>query len=99
MNAVDRLWRAIARADYAAIAAQLHESARIDWPHSGEQLSATEYVVRQRLAGKRKVEIQRILVDDERVAVHAIVDGRHVGGFYDLQSSRIALGVEIWAGG
>ena len=99
MNAVERLWRAIAREDYAGIAAQLDESARIDWPHSGEQLSATEYVVRQRLAGKREVEVRRILVDDERVAVHAIVDGHDVGGFYDLQSSRIAFGVEIWAGG
>ena len=97
MNAVDRLWRAIARGDYAAIAAQLQENARIEWPHSGEQLSATEYVVRQRLAGKRAVDMQRILVDDERVAVHAIVDGRHVGGFYDLQGARIATGVEIWA--
>jgi hypothetical protein len=97
LNAVERLWRGIARRDYAAIAAQLHESARIDWPHTGEQLSATEYVVRQRLAGKREVLVQRVLVDDERVAIHVIVDGRNVGGFYDLQQSRIATGVEIWA--
>ena len=66
MNAVERLWRGIARRDYAAIAAQLHENARIDWPHTGEDLSATEYVVRQRLAGKREVRVQRILVDEER---------------------------------
>ena len=97
MNAVERLWRGIARRDYAAIAAQLHESARIDWPHTGEHLSATEYVVRQRLAGHRDVQVQRVLVDEERVAIHVIVDGRNVGGFYDLQQSRIATGVEIWA--
>ncbi|MDX6657862.1 MAG: hypothetical protein QOH62_2655 [Solirubrobacteraceae bacterium] len=97
MNAVERLWRGIARRDYAAIAAQLHENARIDWPHTGENLSATEYVVRQRLAGEREVVVQRVLVDDERVAIHVIVDGRHVGAFYDLQQSRIATGVEIWA--
>jgi hypothetical protein len=99
MNAVERLWRAIARRDYRAIAAQLNENARIEWPHSGEHLSATEYVVRQRLAGERKVDIQRIVIDDERVAVHAVVDGRHVGGFYDLQGARIATGVEIWTEG
>jgi hypothetical protein len=96
VNAVERLWRGIARRDYAAIAAQLHENARIDWPHSGEHLSATEYVVRQRLAGKRDVRILRVLVEDERVAIHAIVGDRHVGGFYDLQQSRIASGVEVW---
>ena len=96
MNAVERLWRGIARGDYAAIAAQLHENARIEWPHTGESLSATEYVVRQRLAGDRKVQVLRVLADDERVAVHAEVDGRAVGAFYDLQQSRIATGVEIW---
>ena len=97
MNSVERLWRGIARGDYAAIAAQLHESARIQWPHTGESLSATEYVVRQRLAGDREVRVLRLLVDDERVAVHAEVDGRAVGAFYDLQQSRIAGGVEIWS--
>ena len=97
MNAVERLWRGIARGDYAAIAAQLHENARIEWPHTGESLSATEYVVRQRLAGDRKVRVLRVLADDERVAIHAEVDGRAVGAFYDLQQSRIATGVEIWS--
>jgi hypothetical protein len=96
VNAVERLWRGIARRDYAAIAAQLHENARIEWPHSGEHLSATEYVVRQRLAGKRDVRILRVLVDEERVAVHAVVGDRSVGGFYDLQQGRIASGVEVW---
>jgi hypothetical protein len=96
LNAVERLWRGIARGDYAAIAAQLHESARIEWPHTGEDLSATEYVVRQRLAGEREVHVLRVLTDDERVAVHATVGDRHVGGFYDLQQGRIAAGVEIW---
>ena len=97
MNAVERLWRGIDRSDYPAIAAQLHQHARIDWPHSGERLSATEYVVRQRLAGERDVQLLRVLIDDERVAVHARVDGRAVGGFYDLQQGRISGGVEIWA--
>jgi hypothetical protein len=97
VNAVERLWRGIARRDYAAIAAQLHEHARIAWPHSGETLSPTEYVVRQRLAGERKVRVLRVLVDDERVAIHATVDERHVGAFYDLQQGRIAAGVEIWS--
>ena len=96
MNAVERLWRAIARRDYAGIAAQLHEHARIDWPHTGEHLSATEYVVRQRLAGDRDVRVLRVLVDDERVAVHAVVGDRNVGAFYDLQQSRISGGVEVW---
>jgi hypothetical protein len=96
MNAVERLWRGIARRDYAAIAAQLHENARIQWPHTGESLSATEYVVRQRLAGEREIHILAVLVDDERVAVHATADGHHVGAFYDLQESRIAGGVEMW---
>lgn len=97
MNAAERLWRGIARRDYAAIAAQLHEHARIEWPHTGERLSATEYVVRQRLAGERRVHVVRVLTDDERVAVHAQVGDRTVGAFYDLQQGRIAGGVEIWA--
>jgi hypothetical protein len=97
VNAAERLWRGIANRDYPAIAAQLHEHARIDWPHTGEHLSATEYVVRQRLAGTRRVRVLRVLTDEERVAVHAQVDGRAVGAFYDLQQGRIASGVEIWS--
>jgi hypothetical protein len=97
MNAVERLWRGIGARDFRAIAAQLHDHARIEWPHSGEFLTAKEYVVRQRLAGDRDVAVVRVLVEEERVAVHALVDGRNVGGFYDLQQGRIALGVEIWA--
>ena len=97
MNAAERLWRGIARRDYPAIAAQLHSNARIDWPHTGERLSATEYVVRQRLAGERRVHVVRVLTDDERVAVHAHVDDHSVGAFYDLQQGRIAAGVEIWS--
>ena len=96
MNTVERLWRAIARDDYTAIAAQFQENARIEWPHTHESLSAREYVVRQRLAGHREIRVLRVLVDEERVAVHAEVDGRTVGAFYDLQQSRIASGVEIW---
>ena len=97
MNAAERLWRGISNRDYSAIAAQLHENARVDWPHTGEHLSAVEYVVRQRLAGERKVHVVRVLTDDERVAVHATVDDRAVGAFYDLQQGRIAIGVEIWS--
>lgn len=97
MNAVERLWRGIARRDYSAIAAQLHAGARIEWPHAGERLTATEYVVRQRLASQRDVRVLRVIVEEERVAVHVLVDGRAVGGFYDLQQGRIASGVEIWA--
>ena len=97
MNAAERLWRAIARRDYAGIAAQLHEHARIEWPHTGEHLTATEYVIRRRLAADEKVEVLRILVDDERIAVHAVVGDRVVGAFYDLQQGRIAGGVEVWA--
>jgi hypothetical protein len=97
LNAAERLWRGIARRDYAAIAAQLQENARIEWPHTGEHLSATEYVVRQRLAGHRKVKVLRVLADEERVAIHALVGDRNVGAFYDLQSGRIAAGVEIWS--
>jgi hypothetical protein len=97
LNAAERLWRGIARRDYKAIAGQLHEQARIEWPHSGEQLSATEYVVRQRLAGEREVRVLRVLVEEERVAIHAVVDDRAVGAFYDLQQGRISSGVEIWA--
>jgi hypothetical protein len=39
----------------------------------------------------------QVLTDEERVAVHAQVDGRAVGAFYDLQQGRIAAGIEIWA--
>lgn len=96
MNAAERLWRGIAQRDYSAIAAQLHEHARIEWPHTGEHLSAVEYLVRQRLAGERRVHVVRVLTEEERVAVHAQVDDRTVGAFYDLQQGRIAAGVEIW---
>lgn len=102
MNAVERLWRALGRRDWASAERQLHPNARITWPHTGEVFADAEaYVTAVRLnPGIPEVHLERVLVDDRSVGVLVRLvrqDGeRRCGGFYLLQEGRIASGTELW---
>jgi hypothetical protein len=107
VNAVDRLWRALAQRDWRSAERQLHPGARISWPHTGEVfMDAEAYVTAIRLnPGAPEIHLERVLSDDHHTAVLARVlrdDGeRRCAGFYLLQEGRIASGTELWvvAGG
>jgi SnoaL-like domain len=101
VNAVERLWRAIAGREWAGAAAQLHANAEVLWPHTGERMTATEYVaVNRAYPGPWAVEVQRLVGDGDEIAVEVrVTNGPEVhvcAGFYDLHQARIARAVEYW---
>ena len=97
MNAVERLWGALVAGDWAAARAQFRSNARIEWPHTGEQLDVEEYLGRARMrAGAPSVS--RVVAEGRYVAVEARAGGTRCAGFYDLHDGLIASGVEYWVG-
>jgi hypothetical protein len=98
MNAAERLWRALAGEDWAAVRAQFHRSAMIERVGSGSS-SVDEYVAAHRVeaAQARPVEILRTLTDGGVVVVEARVGARRCAGIYDLHDGRIAGATEYWA--
>jgi hypothetical protein len=101
VNPVERLWRAIAQKDWAAIAAQLQPGIVAELPGSGERLvGADAYVLSHRLrAGEVDVAVRETVLGEPTVAVYATITTpsgtEHVMGFYDLQASRISHIVEL----
>ena len=103
MNAVERLWRALGTHDWDAIRAQLHSQATIEFPHTGEVLTAQEYAALCRARrGSWAIEVHAVVSasEDLPVAVHASAatdEGRfRCGAFYTLHQARVAHGVELW---
>ncbi len=100
MNAVERLWRALAAGDWTALRAQLGRGAAIDRP--GDRLLAADaYVAALCTAGAPvSVEVRRLTGDGTIVAVEAAIvraDGRfRVVAVYDLHDGLIAGGTEAW---
>jgi hypothetical protein len=108
VNAVERLWRAIAARDVDAVLAQLHPHARIELPAAGTHLTATQYAAAQRARpAASTVEVRSIApAADNPVAVHVVVSDDaagawHGAAYYELQTGRISSGLELWvpAGG
>jgi hypothetical protein len=104
VNAVERLWRAIASGDWASIRAQFHAHAVIELPHTGQRFTVGEYASwHHQPAGSRIVQVHAIVSasEDLPVAAHASVteaDGAvwRCGAFYTMQQARIARGIELW---
>lgn len=102
MNAVDRLWRAIAHQDWNAVGAQLQPNVVVVLPGTDERLVGPHaYVMSHRLRPEEvTVRVVQKLAGDQLVAVHAVVTTpsttEHVMGFYNLHETRIAHAVELW---
>ena len=103
MNAVERLWRALAAREWKRAEGQLHPNAVIDLPVSGQRFtSCTEYVMHHAASPEeRTVHVILVVHEVKQVAVRLTIT---VGGtvehgacFYELQDGRIARGTEIWA--
>jgi hypothetical protein len=104
MNAVERLWRAIASGDWASIRAQFHGHAVVELPHTGERFTVSEYAAwHHKPRGSRIVQVHAVVAasEDLPVAVHATItdaDGSpwRCGAFYTMQQARIAHAAELW---
>jgi SnoaL-like domain len=103
VNAVERLWRALRKEDWAGVTGQLQEHAVIRWPHTGDRFDrAIDYVTAHRLQGGRsRVDVRRTLSEGKHVSVWAVIedaDGTwHCMGLYELRDGHIARGVEVYA--
>jgi hypothetical protein len=103
VNAVERLWRAIAHRDWDAVAAQMQPHVVVELPVTGERLVGPEaYVMAHRLRPEEvTVHVPHKLSGDQLVAVHAVVattaGTEHVMGFYSLHETRIAHAIEMWS--
>ena len=77
MNAVERLWRAIAARDWNGALAQFLPQAEVLWPHTGERMTAAEYVaVNRAYPGDWAIAIDRVVSAGEHVAVQlTVTDG------------------------
>jgi hypothetical protein len=99
MNAPERLWRAFAARDWAAVRAQFQLNAEVQWPHAGRRMAVDEYVAtRRERAGDRAVSVMRVVSEGRNVVVEARVGDALCAGFYDLHDGLIAGAVEYWVG-
>jgi hypothetical protein len=98
MNAVERLWRALAHADWGAARAQFRLNATVEWPHQGARLEVDEYLARIRSRAAADIEVRRVVAEGRYVAVEARVGAGRCAGFYDLHDGLIASGTEYWVG-
>jgi hypothetical protein len=98
MNAVERLWRALAAQDWASARAQFRPNATVEWPHRAERLDIDEYLGRMRALAAAGIEAHRVVAEGRYVAVEARAGGARCAAFYDLHDGLIASGVEYWLG-
>ena len=97
MNAVERLWRAVAGSQWADAATQLQPYAVIDRVGTGTRLAGRAEVVGSlRATADDDVALRRVVGDGKHVAVEVDVGARRVAGFYLLVDGRIAGGNEYW---
>jgi hypothetical protein len=97
MNAVERLWRALAAGDWSAARAQFRPNATIAWPHRGESFDLNEYLGRMR-ERDGTVEVLRVVTEGRSVAVEGRAGDARCAGFYDLHDGLIVSAVEYWVG-
>jgi hypothetical protein len=99
MNAVERLWRALAHRDWNAVRAQFHPSAVVQRPSSGTRLGVDDLVADHRehaARGDFEVHVLRTLNAGTTIVVEARVGAARCAGLYDLRDARIAGAVEYW---
>ena len=98
MNAVERLWRALAGGDWDAARAQFRANATVEWPHEGARLDIAEYLARIRSRGAVPIEVRRVVTEGRYVAVEAQAGPARCAAVYDLHDGLIVSGTEYWVG-
>jgi hypothetical protein len=98
MNAVERLWQALAGGDWSAARAQFRANAAVEWPHEAARLDVDEYLARTRLRQAGAIEVLRVVTEGRYVAVEARAGAARGAAIYDLHDGLIAGGTEYWVG-
>jgi hypothetical protein len=100
MNAPERMWRGLAKRDWAAVRSQFHRTAIVERIASGERLDLDEFVADHRehaARGGYAVEVLRSLnAGGTTIVIEARAGEARCAGIYDLHDGRIAGAVEYW---
>jgi ketosteroid isomerase-like protein len=98
MNAAERLWRALAAHDWAAMRSQFQPTAKVEWPHVGRTMPVDEYVAMRRERARDAVDVVHVVAEGRLVVVEGSVGSARCAGVYDLHDGLIAGAVEYWVG-
>ena len=98
MNAVERLWRALANGDWGAARSQFRPNATVEWPPDRARFGVEEYLGRVRSRAAGAIEVRRVVTEGRYVAVEAIAGTARCAAFYDLHDGLIVAAIEYWVG-
>ena len=98
INAVERLWGALASGDRHRAATELHENVVLEWPHTGERHEGREayLVAMEAVPGIRSAHVRRIVTQGRHVATEVRLDGWAVASFFTVHDGRILHATEYW---
>ena len=102
MNAVERLWRALARGDLDEAASEMHPNAIVEWPHTGEQFASRDAFIEVHRAfpGPWTLEVRRVITEGRDIASEVVVRGEsdtwYVASFFLLRDGRVQRATEYW---
>lgn len=102
MNAVGRLWVALAAGDDRCAVDELHPHVVAVWPHTGQRFAtpAAYVAAHELLRGSGAVDVSRVITQGRAVAVEVAITGGErewVGaGIYHLHDGRVRRIVEYW---
>ena len=102
MNAVARLWEALAAGDEHRAGDELHGHVTLEWPHSGETFgSRADYLAAHaRRAAQGKLELLRIVTEGRNVATDVRLEHEDgdwaIASFFHLHDGRVLRAVEYW---
>jgi len=102
MNAVERLWRALAARDWETARSELHPNATIEWPTRGERFDSCDAFieVHRAIPGPWDLDVGRIITEGRDIASEVVVttpdDTWYVASFFRLGDGRIQHATEYW---
>jgi hypothetical protein len=100
MNAPERMWRGLAKHDWAAVRSQFHRTAIVERPAAAQSLTVEDFIADHRehaARGDYAVEVLRSLNSEgTTIVIEARAGGARCAGLYDLHDGRIAGAVEYW---
>ncbi|MCW2990334.1 MAG: nuclear transport factor 2 family protein [Solirubrobacterales bacterium] len=100
INAVERLWQALAAGDLHRARSELHSHVVVEWPHSGERFEGRDAYLAAHEAepGTRRIDVRRVVTEGRHIASEVrIADAGGslaVASFYTVHDGRILHAVE-----
>lgn len=94
INAVERLWQALALGAPDRAALELHENVVVERPHTGERVEGREAFLAA--YADLPIEVHRVVTDGRHVATDVRAGTWAVASFFTIHDGRILRAVEYW---